>query len=121
MNEDNEVSIITETFEPTVLNRIDMKEEWIERVQQGFWRVTHNGTARSYFAGESYNPAGKTGTAQSVKNGKIQRTLHLLAMRRMRIRKSPLPYCTESYYEADQHHLQVPTKLLNAFSGHTLS
>lgn len=70
VNEDNEVSIITETFEPTVLNRIDMKEEWIERVQQGFWRVTHNGTARSYFAGESYNPAGKTGTAQSVKNGK---------------------------------------------------
>lgn len=49
----------------TVLNRIEM--DHIDRVQEGFRRVFQvpGGTAYSYFAGKSYNPAGKTGTAQS--------------------------------------------------------
>lgn len=58
-------------FEPVVLNRIDMKDEWIKRVQEGFWRVTHGsrGTARHYFRNEPYNAAGKTGTAEAYLNG----------------------------------------------------
>lgn len=58
---------VVETIQPKVLNRIDMKEEWIERVQQGFWRVMHGprGTATRFFSSKPYNPAGKTGTAQS--------------------------------------------------------
>lgn len=55
------------TYEPKVLNRIDMKQEWIERVQKGLWMVmnTKDGTASSYFKNtEGYVPAGKTGTAQ---------------------------------------------------------
>jgi cell division protein FtsI/penicillin-binding protein 2 len=55
------------TYEPKVLNRIDMKQEWIERVQKGLWMVmnTKDGTASSYFKNtEGYIPAGKTGTAQ---------------------------------------------------------
>ncbi|MBU8905715.1 peptidoglycan D,D-transpeptidase FtsI family protein [Desertibacillus haloalkaliphilus] len=53
-------------FEPTVLNRIDMSDEHIQRVQEGLRRVMQGseGTARQYFANRSYNPAGKTGTAQ---------------------------------------------------------
>ncbi|MBY6036469.1 penicillin-binding protein 2 [Fictibacillus nanhaiensis] len=55
-------------FEPEILNRIDVEDEYIERVQQGFWQVMHapGGTAKSYFDDvEKYrNPAGKTGTAQ---------------------------------------------------------
>ncbi|WP_068671877.1 penicillin-binding protein 2 [Oceanobacillus sp. Castelsardo] len=49
----------------TVLNQIEM--DHIDRVQEGFRRVFQvpGGTAYSYFAGKSYNPAGKTGTAQS--------------------------------------------------------
>ncbi|MCU9614322.1 penicillin-binding protein 2 [Caldibacillus lycopersici] len=62
---------IVEEMQPTVLNRVDMKDEWIKRVQEGFWLVTHGsgGTASSYFANEPYDAAGKTGTAQSYKNG----------------------------------------------------
>ncbi|MGM7702000.1 peptidoglycan D,D-transpeptidase FtsI family protein [Pseudalkalibacillus sp. Hm43] len=55
------------THEPKILNRIDMKEEWIERVQKGLWMVmnTKDGTASSYFKNtEGYIAAGKTGTAQ---------------------------------------------------------
>lgn len=61
------MSPIFEEFQPTAVNRVDMKDEWIERVQQGFWQVTHGsqGTARRYFSGEPYDVAGKTGTAQS--------------------------------------------------------
>ncbi|MCU9613883.1 penicillin-binding protein 2 [Caldibacillus lycopersici] len=65
-------STIIEEMQPKVLNRIDMKSEWIEHVQEGFWRVTHGsqGTARSFFVNEPYDAAGKTGTAQSYKDGK---------------------------------------------------
>ncbi|MGO4887176.1 peptidoglycan D,D-transpeptidase FtsI family protein [Anaerobacillus sp. MEB173] len=57
---------------PTVLNRIDMSDEHIARVQEGFRRVMHGsrGTARSYFANRPYRAAGKTGTAQVYVNGK---------------------------------------------------
>lgn len=61
------VGTLVDQTTPTVLNRIDMEPEWIERVQEGFWLVAHgrNGTARSYFVNEPYNMAAKTGTAQS--------------------------------------------------------
>lgn len=57
-------------FEPEILNKLDVEEKYIERVQQGFWQVMHapGGTAKSYFDDpEKYhNPAGKTGTAQRI-------------------------------------------------------
>ncbi|WP_408006780.1 peptidoglycan D,D-transpeptidase FtsI family protein [Pseudalkalibacillus sp. A8] len=54
-------------FQPNILNRVDMKQEWIERVQKGLYMVmnTTKGTASSYFKNiEGYEAAGKTGTAQ---------------------------------------------------------
>lgn len=50
-----------------VLNRVDMSDEEIKRVQQGFRGAFQNanGTASGYFKGKSYDPAGKTGTAQN--------------------------------------------------------
>lgn len=67
----NEPGRLIKQFEPVVLNRVDMKDEWIERVQEGFWRVTHGsrGTARGYFRNEPYHAAGKTGTAETYMNG----------------------------------------------------
>ncbi|ANC76525.1 hypothetical protein ABE65_006810 [Fictibacillus phosphorivorans] len=57
-------------FEPEILNKIDIDQKHIERVQQGFWQVMHatGGTAKGYFDDpEKYhNPAGKTGTAQRI-------------------------------------------------------
>ncbi|WP_026089214.1 MULTISPECIES: peptidoglycan D,D-transpeptidase FtsI family protein [Bacillus] len=68
---EGETGELLDTFEPNVLNRIDMKQEYIDRVQTGFRQVMSGsqGTATSYFKDASYNPAGKTGTAQ-VSNGK---------------------------------------------------
>ncbi|TLS37285.1 peptidoglycan D,D-transpeptidase FtsI family protein [Pseudalkalibacillus caeni] len=56
--------------EPRVLNHVEMKQSWIERVQQGLYQVVHGsrGTARRYFEGADYVAAGKTGTAQSNDN-----------------------------------------------------
>ncbi|MEH7441351.1 penicillin-binding protein 2 [Bacillus sp. JJ1122] len=70
MNGDEPGNLIDE-IEPMVLNQVDMSEEMLKRVQQGFWLVTHGskGTARGYFKGEPYNAAGKTGTSESYKNG----------------------------------------------------
>ncbi|MEH7224551.1 penicillin-binding protein 2 [Bacillus sp. JJ1566] len=69
--EENELGPIQKPFEPTVLNKVDIDQKYFDRVQQGFKLVFQggNGTARSVFAGKSYNPAGKTGTAQSFING----------------------------------------------------
>ncbi|MBU8915198.1 penicillin-binding protein 2 [Bacillus sp. FJAT-29953] len=62
---------VIDEIEPVVLNQVDMSQEMLKRVQQGFWLVTHGsqGTARGYFKDESYNAAGKTGTSESYKNG----------------------------------------------------
>lgn len=78
-NEDK-LGPVVKSFEPVVLNRIDMSDEHLARVQEGFRRVMQDsgGTATTWFGKDpyrSYNPAGKTGTAQSFvferKNGKV--------------------------------------------------
>lgn len=52
-------------FEPTVLNRVDMSDEYIDRVRTGFRQVIigSNGTGRT-FAHLPYEVAAKTGTAE---------------------------------------------------------
>jgi len=66
-----ELGPIVEEMEPKVLNRLDMKDAWIKRVQEGFRMVMQvgDGTATSTFRSASYNPAGKTGTAQAFYDG----------------------------------------------------
>lgn len=72
----DELGNLVDVVKPVILNRIDMNEEMIERVQQGFWLVTHRGTAQAHFSNEPYNPAGKTGTAETyatiMENGKMK-------------------------------------------------
>lgn len=53
-------------FEPHVMNKIEMKQEYLDVVHQGFRQVMagSKGTAASYFKNKSYQPAGKTGTAE---------------------------------------------------------
>lgn len=67
----NKPGPVIKEIEPNVLNRIDMKESWIKRVQEGFHMVmtVGDGTAVSYFRGATYDPAGKTGTAQAFYYG----------------------------------------------------
>lgn len=66
---EDQLGSIYRTENTTVLNKIEM--DHVERVQEGFRRVFQEsgGTASAYFRGKSYNPAGKTGTAQSFHNG----------------------------------------------------
>ncbi|WP_339228130.1 penicillin-binding protein 2 [Oceanobacillus sp. FSL K6-2867] len=51
-----------------VLNRVQMSDENIKRVQEGFRRVFQEsgGTAVGDFGNSPYNPAGKTGTAETA-------------------------------------------------------
>ncbi|WP_028401196.1 peptidoglycan D,D-transpeptidase FtsI family protein [Ectobacillus panaciterrae] len=66
-----ELGKLIQANEPTVLNHIDMKDDYIKRVQEGFRKVMQEtgGTANNVFAGDPYNPAGKTGTAQTFYDG----------------------------------------------------
>ncbi|WP_394174777.1 peptidoglycan D,D-transpeptidase FtsI family protein [Guptibacillus hwajinpoensis] len=59
-------NIIVDQFETNVLNHIQMSEGDLNRVQNGFWKVTNgsNGTATKYFKGTDFTHAGKTGTAE---------------------------------------------------------
>lgn len=69
--ENNELGPIIEEIQPKVLNRVDMKEQWVKRVQEGMRMVMQvgDGTAVSYFKSAPYHPAGKTGTAQAFYYG----------------------------------------------------
>jgi len=72
--ENNELGPIVEEIQPKVLNHLDMKDEWIKRVQEGFKMVMQvgDGTGVGTFKGVSYNPAGKTGTAQAFYDGPVK-------------------------------------------------
>nr|WP_042356099.1 penicillin-binding protein 2 [Bacillus rubiinfantis] len=59
---------------PVVLNTIDVKTDWLERVQLGFSKVMQEpgGTAYKFFKGVNYAPAGKTGTAEAFYDGPLR-------------------------------------------------
>ena len=59
------------TLETKVMNQVDVDAQAMERVQQGFYQVTHseNGTAYSTFGKDPNNVAGKTGTAEAFYDG----------------------------------------------------
>lgn len=71
MIENNELGPVVETIGPTILNHVDLEQEWIDRVQEGFRKVMQEagGTAARNFKGKPYNPAGKTGTAEAFYDG----------------------------------------------------
>ncbi|WP_411738647.1 peptidoglycan D,D-transpeptidase FtsI family protein [Peribacillus sp. S4] len=71
VDNNEELGPVAEDVSPTVLNRLEMKEEWIERVQSGFEKVSmeQGGTAYTYFGNKSYTVAAKTGTAQAFYDG----------------------------------------------------
>lgn len=67
----DEVGPVLNEFEPVILNKVDAKPEWFDRVQEGFRRVMQEqgGTAYGAFYTADYKPAGKTGTAQAFYDG----------------------------------------------------
>ncbi|PED06048.1 peptidoglycan D,D-transpeptidase FtsI family protein [Bacillus pseudomycoides] len=66
-----EIGQVVQSIEPVVLNRVDVKLEYIDRVKEGFRWVFQegDGTGVKYFQKAPYKPAGKTGTAQTVYGG----------------------------------------------------
>ncbi len=66
-----EIGKVVQSMEPKVLNRVDMSDDYIKRVQDGFKLVTQPGGTGYAIFGENnlYNPAAKTGTAQSFYGG----------------------------------------------------
>ncbi|MFJ7848707.1 peptidoglycan D,D-transpeptidase FtsI family protein [Peribacillus sp. NPDC097206] len=66
-----ELGSVFQSVSPKVLNDLGGEEIWIQRVQEGFRQVAQEpgGTAYSAFAGKSYRPAAKTGTAQAFYDG----------------------------------------------------
>ncbi|PEB43296.1 peptidoglycan D,D-transpeptidase FtsI family protein [Bacillus pseudomycoides] len=69
--QEEDIGKVVQTMQPIVLNRVDMKKEYIDRVQEGFRQVFQegDGTGVRYFQKAPYKPAGKTGTAQTVYGG----------------------------------------------------
>ncbi|WP_017755663.1 peptidoglycan D,D-transpeptidase FtsI family protein [Calidifontibacillus oryziterrae] len=64
---DSKLGNVVYQITPQVLNRVDMDDKYIKRVQEGFRQVYQEagGTAYTQFYNAPYSPAGKTGTAQS--------------------------------------------------------
>ncbi|MBO1578528.1 penicillin-binding protein 2 [Bacillus sp. XF8] len=66
-----DIGKVVQAMDPIVLNRVDMKKEYIDRIQEGFRQVFQegDGTGVKTFKNAPYKPAGKTGTAQTVYGG----------------------------------------------------
>ncbi|HLS66547.1 MAG TPA: penicillin-binding protein 2 [Pseudogracilibacillus sp.] len=64
---ENELGPIYKANETKVLNKVDVDQQYIDRVQTGFWRAFNEsgGTGYAHWAGKSYKAAGKTGTAEN--------------------------------------------------------
>ena len=62
-NEESLTKVIKET-KSKVLNTVKTKDKYLDRVKEGFREVMNGGTGSGYID-YGYNPAGKTGTAQS--------------------------------------------------------
>lgn len=75
----NEIGPILEEIKPKVLNKIDMKEDWIKRVQLGFKQVVNDPLGTGYsIKNKKYKIAGKTGTAQALYNGPVSHSPGLM-------------------------------------------
>ncbi|WP_042223446.1 peptidoglycan D,D-transpeptidase FtsI family protein [Oceanobacillus manasiensis] len=63
---DEKLGSISKSVNTKVLNRIQMDQDLIARVQEGFRQAfqEQRGTGTSHFGDKDYNPAGKTGTAE---------------------------------------------------------
>ncbi|MEI3606824.1 penicillin-binding protein 2 [Pseudogracilibacillus sp. SE30717A] len=63
----DELGPIDTVIHPNVLNEVDINPNYIKRVQDGFWKVFNEqgGTGYTNWAGRSYRPVGKTGTAEN--------------------------------------------------------
>ena len=64
--DDDSLGEVIYSFESKVLNKVDTKEEYLNRVKEGFHAVTTKsyGLGRNYID-DKYDPSGKTGTSQS--------------------------------------------------------
>ncbi|MUV39629.1 Penicillin-binding protein 2B [Lentibacillus sp. JNUCC-1] len=69
ISQDGELGPIYETVDTDVLNKVEMDDSYIDRVQEGFRRAFQErpGTGYSYWGNKPYKPAGKTGTAENRK------------------------------------------------------
>ncbi|MGV3464835.1 MAG: peptidoglycan D,D-transpeptidase FtsI family protein [Heyndrickxia sp.] len=76
----DELGPIAETIKPKILNRVDMKSEWIKHVQDGLRLVVNDplGTGYNSIHNKQYKIAGKTGTAQAVYDGPNRRPNELI-------------------------------------------
>ncbi len=78
--EEGQLGPVFQEFKPTILNKVELKDEWIKTVQEGFREVfLPGGTGAGTFAGAPYRPAGKTGTAEDSVNGVKVYNLSLVA------------------------------------------
>lgn len=66
-SENDELGAVYKVNHPNVLNEVAVDPNYIKRVQTGFWKVFNEagGTGYRHWAGKSYRPAGKTGTAEN--------------------------------------------------------
>ncbi|MGE8204519.1 peptidoglycan D,D-transpeptidase FtsI family protein [Heyndrickxia sp. NPDC080065] len=69
----DELGPIVQEVGPNVLNKLDMKKEWIERVQEGLRLVVNapNGTGYGSIKNKQLKIAGKTGTAEALYDGPV--------------------------------------------------
>lgn len=72
-NNSDELGPIIKEMNPKILNKIDMKDSWITRVQDGFKQVVNDpqGTGYGTIKNKQYKIAGKTGTAQALYDGPL--------------------------------------------------
>ncbi|MFE7280471.1 penicillin-binding transpeptidase domain-containing protein, partial [Heyndrickxia sporothermodurans] len=76
----DEMGPVIQEIKPKVLNKVDMKEEWIDHVKVGLEQVVNDplGTGYGTIKNKKYKIAGKTGTAQALYDGPVSHSPGLM-------------------------------------------
>ncbi|MGP7816256.1 peptidoglycan D,D-transpeptidase FtsI family protein [Niallia sp. 01092] len=69
---EDDLGSMVQEIQPKVLNKLDLQPSWLPHVQRGLRMVMQPGGTGKIFAGASYQPAGKTGTAQAFYDGPLR-------------------------------------------------
>lgn len=112
-----QVGSLFRSEDTTVLNRVEMKDKYIDRVQEGFRRAYQEpgGTVYAHFGEKSYNPAGKTGTAENIADGDYTENLTLIGYAPMDNPEIAFAVVVPHTGVAEEINLKIGERIMDAY------
>ncbi|WP_010095062.1 peptidoglycan D,D-transpeptidase FtsI family protein [Ornithinibacillus scapharcae] len=114
---ENSLGTVYKSNPTEALNQIEIRQEYIERVQEGFRRVFQEprGTAYAEFRDKKYDPVGKTGTAENVVNGEYTENLTLIGYAPMENPEIAMAIVVPHTGEGEHVNARIGERIMDAY------